>query len=145
MGLGELANLLEAERPEIGSNSPYTVIRRLLDTDWFQRDEHDRLTVLFEDRAGIISEGYLWAPKEGLQFSDIASYRREGLLHLLKGYERLRMGNILVLLKEADWFKIEADKDAVKGDLRALLKERRVRRGEDGLWEAVVPTTTFPL
>jgi hypothetical protein len=137
ISLQELSRRLAEVRPNAGANTAYTVVQKLIIRGEI-KGSSDGMYLANREKAGLLYNGFIWAPPTCLLDSDIASYRREAIIHLLGGYGGLRMMNIVFLLEDTPWFHVEAKKDAVKADLAVLEKAGAVRKNEEyGTWELV--------
>jgi hypothetical protein len=96
------------------------------------------------EKAGILFEGYLWAPKEVFQQYDLAAHRRDSILYLLKKFPGgLQLRQILEQLKRCAWMRAPLNKDLLKVDLEVLQVKKEIRRvGHSGKWGLVQPKKT---
>jgi hypothetical protein len=89
------------------------------------------------EKAGILSGGYLWAPKETLQHYELAAHRRDSILHILKQFPGgLQSRQILEQLRRCAWMRAPLNKHLLKADLEVLDKEQeKIRRvSNSGKW-----------
>jgi hypothetical protein len=89
----------------------------------------DGWSLIDPSKAGIISDGYLWGPKDIFDKTEIAAHRREAILCILKGFQSgLQTVQIVDQLRGTKWMQAPASKDLVKGDMDLLEAHNRVRR-----------------
>ena len=88
------------------------------------------------EKAGILSGGYLWAPKEVFQHFELAAHRREAVIHVLKNFPGgLQLRQILEQLKRCAWMRAPLNKHLLKADLEVLDGQKKIRKvGNSGKW-----------
>lgn len=121
--------------PKVSSGSVANLFTKL-DGRILQREEGG-WRLLHRDKAPIIYEGRLWGHAEAFQKSEIAAYRRDVIVHLLKQFASgFQIVQIVEQLANLPWLRAPHNKDLVKEDMQALQAEGRVRhRGNSRKWE----------
>ncbi|MDP3542507.1 MAG: hypothetical protein Q8T11_08600 [Elusimicrobiota bacterium] len=90
--------------------------------------------------APILYSGYVWAPREQFQATDLAEIRRLAIAHLLSiSSGGLQIMQIYNQLKEgADWLDTPNSKDLIKTDLAIMKGDGIVKRvGNSNKWTLV--------
>ena len=90
----ELADLVTDILPHVASGSIYNLLNRLRD-DHLVYESTAGWMIQDKDTAGVLSEGYLWAPQERLTKTDLAAHRREAIVHLLQKERYLQVMQIV--------------------------------------------------
>jgi hypothetical protein len=87
--------------------------------------------------AGVIDDGFLWAPADKLSSHELAAHRRNSIVHILGQFSAgLELVQILHELRKCDWVLAPISKDLLKADIPALSGEGRIRRrGNTRKWE----------
>ena len=91
------------------------------------------------DRAPVMLEGFLWGPQAIFDKQEVATYRRDMILHVLGFFETgLQLLQLVERLKALDWLHAPANKDLVKADMDLLQQAKKVRRrGNTKKWQVV--------
>lgn len=89
------------------------------------------------DAAGVLYDGYLWGPPKIFNKHELAAYRRDAVLHLLRLNPRgLQTVQILDQLKNCEWIKAPVNKELIQDDVEVLFAENKIRRrGNTRKWE----------
>jgi hypothetical protein len=134
----QIGDLIEKKRPSINRGSIANLGTRLdgklirrVDGGW---------TLLHMERAPVPHHGYLWGPVEVFEKTEVASYRRDVLKHVLEASpDGLQIMQLTHTLEEScPWLDrgIPVSKDLIKMDMRELEQKKVVRRmGPSGKWE----------
>lgn len=86
-------------------------------------------TLIDPAKAGVLTDGYIWGPKEIFEKQELAAHRREAILLLLKAFPGgLQTVQILDVLRGTSWVHAPATKDLIKGDMELLEANNKVRR-----------------
>src|ERR1700722_3630712 len=99
-------------------------------------DDGWKLTDL--NKAGVLHKGYLWGLPSSFGKTELASQRRDALLHILGMFDSgLQIMQILEHLRRCTWVAAPINKDLVKEDIAALFKQNKIRRrgGNTKKWE----------
>jgi hypothetical protein len=131
----DVAARVEELRPEISSGTIANIGGRL---DGKQIRRSQGLWGLIRPEQGaVLHQGRLWGDAKIFDKYELASHRREAILHVLRYFPTgLQNLQILEQLKNLSWLHAPLTKDLVKEDMNALLTERLVRRrGNTRKWE----------
>ena len=80
-------------------------------------------------RAPVVHEGHAWGSQSVFTRQEIAAYRRELILGLLRrSADGLLAMQITRELEKSEFCKVTANKDVVKLDLQALVAEKKIKR-----------------
>jgi hypothetical protein len=122
--------------PESTSGSVANAGTRLTTDRVIDRDE-EGWRLLKPERAAVLQDGVLWGLVAVFSSQEIAAHRRAAELHVLKQFPSgLQMVQIVEQLKSCEWVRSPVNKDMVKGDVMALLEEKKVRRvGNTKKWQ----------
>lgn len=133
----DVATRVAELRPEI-SNGTIANIGSRLDKKQIRRAQGMWGLIRQEDGA-VLHQGRLWGPASIFDKYELASHRREAILHVLRHFPiGLQNLQILEQLKNLPWLHAPLTKDLVKEDMNTLLTERVVRRrGNTRKWEPV--------
>lgn len=114
----------------IGSQLDGTVIKRT-DNGW---------SLIGAVTAPVLSDNHIWGPPSVFQKQDLASHRREAIVHLLTMHPNgLRVVPILKMLGDASWMKAPISKDLLKEDFKVLERERQARQLGSKNWTVFGP------
>jgi hypothetical protein len=123
--------------PQTAVNSIYNAMKRLADNGVLLRSP-EGFELMRTDMAGVLLDGYLWAPVRHLMPTEVTYHRREAVIQVLQHEPQIQLLRILELLKSLDWVQSKGNKDTLKLDLQALEEKGEVRRVlETRKWEAV--------
>lgn len=98
----------------------------------------DGWILMNSDMAPVMFEDRLWGPVAIFGVYELAAYRRDAVLHLLRLVPNgLQTSQLLEQLSNAPWMKdVTINKEVVQGDTEVLQEERRIRRrGASRKWE----------
>ena len=89
--------------------------------------------------AGIIDGEWLWSPVPLLTKQEMASHRRDAILHVLGYFDTgLQTVQLVEQLSNCSWVQAPVNKDLVKEDVIKLEEEKKIRRrGNTKKWELV--------
>lgn len=102
------------------------------------RREQDGWVLINREKAPIVYDGRLWGTSDVFQQTEIAAYRRDIIVHVLRQFDSgLQIVQIVDQLQRLEWLQAPFNKDLVKADMQALQVDGRVRhRGNSRKWEA---------
>lgn len=93
------------------------------------RTTDDGWELLKPEMAPVIKGSLIWGPVDIFNKHELAAFRRDAIVHILKIFEGgLQLVQLTEELRKCEWLKLPANKDLVKMDLEALSGEGRVRR-----------------
>lgn len=87
--------------------------------------------------APVIFKGHVWSPAAMMQKYDLAAFRRNAILHLLRTRrDGLQVMQIFKELEAADWLKdVPLNHFLIKEDIEVLAKTGKIRQiGNTGKW-----------
>jgi hypothetical protein len=122
--------------PNSSSGSVANVGTKLTTEGLIERtDEGWRLTD--SSKAPVLFEGRLWGPPAAFGKYEIAAYRREVVLHLLRlAPTGLQTTQVVEQLRQCPWLVAPVNKEVVQDDIEVLRAEKRIRRrGASKKWE----------
>jgi hypothetical protein len=125
-------------RPAAVTGTLYNVVARLRDGMVLQ-SEGGSLRLADIDKAPILHEGAAWGPIPLFQKTEIAAYRRELIVHVLRANKDGLMAMQLVRqLESPDVCRVPSGKDLIKLDLETLKREGKVQKiSNSRKWRAV--------
>jgi hypothetical protein len=132
------AALTEARKvwPDVVSGSFYNVGTRL-ERDGLIRKTDSGWAIVDASKAPVINVGYAWGPVAIFSRWEVASHRRELILHLLGDRGGQMIMQIVAALAK-DGCKAPVTKDLVKVDMQCLQKDEKVKRvGNSKKWVLV--------
>lgn len=131
----ELVLAVQKYLPEAASGSIVNTLARLKGVSIDRADDGWKL--IDASKAPVLHEGKLWGLPALFQKAEVASHRRDALVHVLRHYETgLQALQILEQLKACSWLHAPLTKDLVKEDLKALEMAHKIRRrGNTKKWE----------
>ena len=134
-----LARVLEL-RPEVSAGTIANIGSRL-DGKQIRRSE-GLWALISPEKGAVLYQGRLWGDPGIFDKYELASHRREAILHVLRHFTGgLQNLQILEQLKTLSWLHAPLTKDLIKEDMTALAKDRLVRRrGNTRKWEAAAPS-----
>jgi hypothetical protein len=133
----DLADQVSRVLPLSVGGSVYNLLNRL-EMDDAVAQTLDGWSLVRRDAAGVISGEYLWAPAYRLSKQDLATHRREAIVHLLRRERYLPVMEIVRKLLDWKWVKAPINKDLLKADMQVLEDKRLVKRiGDSRNWEVV--------
>ena len=101
---------------------------RLVEEGIIERTE-DGWKLLKPTSAGLIHEGRLWGTPSIFPKQEIASHRREAILHILKHFPGgLQIVQIVEQLNTCSWVHAPVNKDLLKADVQILFDGKKIRR-----------------
>ena len=126
---GILPNALSGSIFNVGTRLDGKKIRRT-DEGW---------VLLRPEYGGVIVDGYLWGPADVFQKTELATHRREAIIHLLNSFEGgLQTRQIVEQLHRCTWVHAPINKDLLKADLEILDEKGLIkRRGNSKKWGIV--------
>lgn len=96
------------------------------------------------ENAGVLYKGHFWGPPAIFAKQELASHRRDAILHILEHFSGgLQIVQIVDELGKCDWVRAPKNKDLVKDDMGILAELGKVRRGSSKKW-ALVPASERP-
>lgn len=113
---------------------------RALENGLITRSEDGHWQLTESDKAGIIHSDYVWGKTHAFQMQELASHRRNAIVHLLRlNPVGLQATQILAHLQKRDLVRpeIPVSKALIKTDLETMDGERVRRRGNSKKWEAI--------
>ena len=112
-----------------------------LSTDEVIARSEDGWKLVKPEKAAIMQDGLLWGPIGIFAQQDIAAYRRDAILHVLKHFPKgLQVVQIVEQLRSCQWLHTAANKDILKLDMQVLMVARKVRRtGNPRKWQLAPP------
>jgi hypothetical protein len=121
--------------PRVSSGSVANLFSRLEGS--VLRREDGGWLLINRDVAPVLYEGRFWGPASAFQKQELAAYRRDVIVHLLRQFETgLQTVQIVDQLKRLPWLRAPYNKDLVKEDMKALADDGKVRpRGNTRKWE----------
>ena len=120
--------------PNVPSGSIFNVGAKLHGKKILRSD--DGWTLIKPEYGGIISDKFLWGPKEIFQKTELAAHRREAIIHLLTVFKSgLQTRQIVDNLHKCPWVHAPINKDLLKADLEILAAKDAVKRqGNSKKW-----------
>lgn len=139
MKAGEVIKRVNEVLPEVPRGTIFNIGTRL-GGDEIKRTEVGWQLVKAES-APVLYKNRVWGPPEIFSKQELASHRRDGILHILAHFQTgLQTVQILGELKKCSWVQAPINKDLVKEDMEFLQSKGLVRkRGNSKKWEIVVP------
>jgi hypothetical protein len=110
------------------------------------KDKAIRLTgegweAIAPENAGVLHKGFFWGPPAIFAKQELASHRRDAILHILGHFQTgLQTVQIVDELRKCEWVRAPINKDLVKEDMEILAKLGKVRRGSSKKW-SVIPVS----
>jgi hypothetical protein len=102
------------------------------------RMAEDGWEVIAPESAGVLYKGFLWGPPTIFSKQELASHRRDAILHILSHFQTgLQTVQIVDELRKCQWVRAPINKDLVKEDMGILAEQDRVRRGSSKKWAIV--------
>jgi hypothetical protein len=110
---------------------------RAAEVGTIDRDEDGRWIVVHKDKLATIRDGILWGPPAALQSQELATHRRNAIIHLLgENPSGLQQSQILTLLRKFGLPEgVPFNKSLVKADVEAMEGRQIRRRGNSKKWE----------
>jgi len=139
-GIKALKSMMEPRRGAMSDGTLYNMMRRLTQQGTI-RFERGRMTLLDQAKAPQIWGKHAWGPAEIFTRQEIAIYRRNLILALLKinpgGLSATEITGTIQTLAQ----NIPHTRDAVRDDMATLSSAEQVAMREDGskLWVLAVP------
>src|SRR2546426_522059 len=126
--LKDLQGLVLKILPNVSGGSVTNTLSRLRAAGIINRSD-DGWFLVKPEAAAVLYDGRLWGPQGVFQKTEIASHRRDVILHVLERFPSgLQVLQVVEQLRACDWLHAPLNKDLVKDDMEALLKARKVRR-----------------
>jgi len=121
--------------PNSTSGSVANAGTRLTAEETIMRSE-DGWKLAKPERAAIMQDGVLWGPVGIFAQQDVAAYRRDAVLHVLKHFPKgLQIVQLVEQLNNCAWLHTSANKDILKLDMQVLATDGKVRRiGNSKKW-----------
>ena len=128
---------LQTYRPDVNLGSSLNVGARLEGGLIEKTDAGWKLTDATQ--APLLYKGYAWGPIGVFQSPERTAHRREQIFHILRAAPGpMPALHIVRLMKDSQTCRIPVNSDAVKGDLKALRLEGKIRGvGRPRRWEIV--------
>jgi hypothetical protein len=129
--------------PAVSGGSVANTLSKLKVAGIIDRDEAGAGWVLKQPKAAaLVHDGKLWGPATVFQKTEVASHRREAILHVLGRFTSgLQILQLVEHLQRCDWLHAPLNKDLVKEDLKVLSVKRKIRRrGNTKKWELMPET-----
>lgn len=105
------------------------------------RTEDGHWQLLQQEKAPVLHNSYLWGRPDAFQMTELASHRRNAIVHLLRQNPTgLQVTQTVVELKRQELVRpeIPVNKTLIKADLEAMDGQRVRRRGGNSKkWEAI--------
>jgi hypothetical protein len=132
----DITERVMALRPDSTSGSVANAGTRLSVDGVIERTE-DGWKLAKPERAAVIQDGLLWGPSTIFIAAEIAAYRRDAILHILRHFPKgLQVVQIAEQLNNCPWLQATANKDMLKADMQELVNARKVRRvGNTKKWQ----------
>lgn len=132
--------------PSVSGGSVTNTLARLKVAGIIDRDEAGGGWLIKRpDSAAVIHDGKLWGPSRVFQKTEVASHRREAILHVLGQFTSgLQILQLVEHLQACQWLHAPLNKDLVKEDLKVLAspaKRKIRRRGNTKKWELMPEAT----
>jgi len=123
----------------VNARSVYNCGPRLIESGELEKSQSDGKWKLTDSaKAPIIDGEYVWGSIQTLDKSEIASHRREVILHILRASaDGLQIMQITRQLKDSGLCKSPQNKDLVKMDMENLKRNSKVRRVSGRKWMIV--------
>jgi hypothetical protein len=131
----EIVDFVSAILPEIVKGTIANIGTRFVADGTVSRGD-EGWVLLKREAAGVIVGDRYWAPSSVMQKQELATHRREAILHTLQTYKSgLQTVQIVERLREFEWVKAPVNKDLLKGDMDVLVVEGKVRHsGNSKKW-----------
>jgi hypothetical protein len=131
-----LPHVLRGSISNIGTRLKGKAIR-LTDEGW---------EVIAPESAGVLYKGFLWGPPAIFAKQELASHRRDSILHILAHFQTgLQTVQIVDELRKCQWVHAPINKDLVKEDMEILAEQDKVRRGSSKKWAIVRASEKQPV
>jgi hypothetical protein len=135
----KVSDAVAAINSSINARSVYNIGPRLIEAGILERVPQGwRLSDMAS--APVIDDGFVWGPAKILNKSEIAYYRREVIVHLLRsspdGLQTMQITRQLGENPEAK--RAPISKDLVKMDMERLKSDGRVRKVNGRKWTALI-------
>ena len=134
----EIASRVQAVSSDVSGGTIANIGTKLDESGVIERSVHG-WELIETDEAGILLDGYLWAPAASLSSQELAAHRREAILYLLSGTQvGFQATQLEEQLRNCGWVQAPVNKDQLKADLKVLAAEKKIRRrGNTKKWERV--------
>jgi hypothetical protein len=89
-------------------------------------------TLIDPEQAPVILEGFLWGPPSAFRKAEIATHRREAVLHILRRFPLgLRLREIVSELRRCEWLHAPTNHENVRADLEFLASAGKIQACEN--------------
>jgi hypothetical protein len=129
--------------PKASGGSVANTLSRLKTAGIIDRDQSGSgWSIVRAERAAVIHDGKVWGPAAVFQKTEVASHRREAILHVLGRFTTgLQVLQIVEHLQGCEWLHAPLNKDLVKEDMKVLSTAHKIRRrGNTKKWELAPKT-----
>jgi len=95
--------------------------------------------LLKPEAAGLLYKGNLWGPQTAFGKMELATHRRDAILHILQSSPSgLQIVQLVGELQRCPWVHAPVNKDLLKEDMEILQSKKKVRRrGHSKKWEII--------
>jgi hypothetical protein len=89
-------------------------------------------TLIDPEQAPVILDGFLWGPPSAFRKAEIATHRREAVLHILRRFPLgLRLREIVSELRQCEWLHAPTNHENVRADLEFLASAGKIQACEN--------------
>jgi hypothetical protein len=131
----EVAEHVTTLMPSVPAGTVFNLGKRLAGS--VIRRTRDGWELTAPEQAPLLFDGLLWGPAKVFVKSELASHRREALMHILNTAPGgLQASQLTEYAKSCQWIYAPVSKELIQDDLELLFNQSKVRRrGNSRKWE----------